>query len=76
MAEATSEQDQANSGKKSVLVLGGTGETGQCVMKELQCCDEVGKIIMINRRNVDLDGPAVQKVRQLVFTGFFFVKSH
>ena len=49
-------------GTKTALVLGGTGETGKMVLKELQQIDLISKIIMINRRNVELTGPAVEKV--------------
>ena len=53
---------------KSVLVLGGTGATGKEVVKLLMENQQVAKVKMISRRNVDFpdDCPGASKVEQVI----------
>ena len=52
---------------KKALVLGGTGATGKHVIKELRENEQISKIKMINRRQVDLpEGPGLDKVEQVI----------
>ena len=53
---------------KSVLVLGGTGATGKEVVKLLMENQQVAKVKMISRRNVDFpdDCPGSNKVEQVI----------
>ena len=52
---------------KKALVLGGTGATGKHVIKELRENDQVSKIKMVNRRQVELEeGPGLDKVEQVI----------
>ena len=52
---------------KKALVFGGTGATGKHVIKELRENEQISKIKMINRRQVDLpEGPGLDKVEQII----------
>ena len=52
---------------KKALVLGGTGATGKHVIKELRENEQISKIKMVNRRQVDLpEGPGLDKVEQVI----------
>ena len=52
---------------KKVLVLGGTGATGKHVINELRSIEDVAKIKMITRREVELpEGPGLEKVEQVL----------
>ena len=52
---------------KCALVLGGTGESGKRVMDELRISDLISKIVMLNRRQVELpEGPGIEKVEQKI----------
>ena len=52
---------------KCALVLGGTGESGKRVMDELRVSDLISKIVMLNRRQVELpEGPGSEKVEQKI----------
>ena len=52
---------------KTALVLGGTGATGKQVIKELRENEQVSKIKMVNRRQVELEeGPGLDKVEQVI----------
>ena len=52
---------------KKVLVLGGTGATGKHVINELRANEDVAKIKMITRREVELpEGPGLEKVEQVL----------
>ncbi len=63
----------ADSGSaKTALVLGGTGETGKIVVQELQDSSDIAKVIMINRRNVDVAGDKVNlKCQIFIFLAVF-----
>ena len=51
----------------TALVLGGTGQSGKRVIEELRLSDHISKIIMINRRQVELpDGDGKDKVEQKI----------
>jgi len=52
---------------KCALVLGGTGESGKRVLDELRISDLISKIVMINRRQVELpEGPGIEKIEQKI----------
>ena len=52
---------------KKALVLGGTGATGKHVIKELRENEQISKIKMLNRRQVELpEGPGLEKVEQII----------
>ena len=52
---------------KKALVLGGTGATGKHVIKELRENEQISKIKMLNRRQVELpEGPGLDKVEQII----------
>ena len=52
---------------KKALVLGGTGATGKHVIKELRENEQISKIKMLNRRQVELpEGPGLDKVEQVI----------
>lgn len=52
---------------KIALVLGATGETGKRVLEQLRINDNVNKIIMVTRRQIDLnEGPGKEKIQQKV----------
>ena len=50
---------------KCALILGGTGESGKRVLDELRASDLISKIIMLNRREIELpEGNGKEKVQQ------------
>ena len=50
---------------KCALILGGTGESGKRVLDELRVSDLISKVIMINRREIEVpEGPGKEKIEQ------------
>eukprot|EP00093_Oithona_nana_P001102 01102.XXX_964_215_1 [CDS] Oithona nana genome sequencing. len=50
---------------KCALILGGTGESGKRVLDELRVSDLISKIIMINRREIEVpEGTGKEKIEQ------------
>ena len=47
---------------KTALVVGASGETGKEVVKHLAASSEIAKVILINRRNLDLPAEGADKV--------------
>jgi uncharacterized protein YbjT (DUF2867 family) len=56
---------------KNALVLGGTGETGKRVVKELCKSDLIAKVIMVTRRTIDLEDGMTGKEKVHLFPQFF-----
>lgn len=52
---------------KTALVLGGTGETGKRVIEQLRINAAISKVVMINRREVEIsDGDGKDKIEQKI----------